>query len=561
MLIDWLGWILGARDQGRRKVRYMQEAGTTPAAHELAHYIGPLRRHRVFVAMCLVVGLALGVFASLATKPSYTSTVRVLVLADITDQGTGNAATSRTTGAVNMDTEAQVIKSEPVAALVQSQLKSSATPAQLTSRLGVTVPANTTVLAVTYKAGSAAAAQAGATAFATAYLDNRTSFAQDAIKAQIASVDKQISAAEDSLKKLTVTVNNAQAGTPDKNYALKQESRLQTQINSLNPLVNTLTTAVVNPGRVISPASPGVKEVLNAEIVLISGALLGLLIGLVGAIMRERMSRVVRSPADLEDLGIRTLGWDDGKATDDGRARRRIMRRRTPQHQVAAVISAALNQGGTVYVATISSAPSAPRIAGQLSHDLRRFGGTATVIPVEQATSGKYAPDQPHSKVHSTRGTGAPLGWPNGMPEHRSGRARLTATSLRDLIDSDRVKADYVIVEGHEAGRDSEAFLVASLADASLLVIQPGVTRRADLRLVVEEIRLTSSHLIGAVFVTSKHTATADEPIEQALTPPPPERGGPSQRRPKPGSTRGTGSRSSVTAGDRVLERPPAGRE
>jgi capsular polysaccharide biosynthesis protein len=510
------------------------------------------------VALCLVLGLALGVLASMATKPSYSSTVRVLVLADITDQGTGNSATSRTTGAVNMDTEAQVIKSEPVAKLVQAALKTSATPSQLINRLSVTVPANTTVLAVTYKAGSSAAARAGATAFATAYLDNRTSVAQDAVKAQIASVNAQISDAETSLKKLTVKVNNAKAGTPSKNYAIKQESRLQTQINSLNPLINNLTTAVVNPGRVISPATSGVKQNLNQEIFLVSGVLLGLLIGLLGAIVRERTSRVVRSPADLEDLGVRTLGWD-GAATDDGRRHGILRRRRAPQHQVAAVISAALNQGGVVYVSTVSTASSAPRIAGQISHDLRRFGGTANVVPVDQAMGGQFAPNQPHGTTLSPGGAGASVGWPLDMAEPGSGNARLTTTSLRDLIDTARVRADYVVVEGQDAGRDSEAFLVASLADASVLVVQPGVTRRSDLRLVVEEIRLTSSHLIGAVFVNPKHQTLADGPAEPTLKSLP-DRGGVSKR-PESSPSHNTDSRSSVTAGDRAFERPPVGRE
>jgi capsular polysaccharide biosynthesis protein len=466
----------------------MQETVAASAVHDLGHYTRPLRRHKAIIAVCIILGVALGGFGSTRLHATYTSSARVLVLTDITDQGAGNTATGRTAGTVNLDTEAQLVKSEKMAATVQQMLKTAATPENLASRLTVTVPANTPVLDLTFSAGTAAAAQAGATAFANAYLANRATVAKDYLALETTSLTKAINTATAKLQKVTNTAASAPS-TSARDFAKQQENTLQADITSLNLQLNAVTTAPVVPGRVISPASTGVRSKLKREVVIVSGALLGILIGLIAAFGRDRTRPTVRNRDDLEDLGLRTVG--ENKRSSRATRRHGVEPGGGAEHQAATALASAVGPRGVFYVAGVTSAGAAARVGGRIAKELRRFGATVQVIQVEPASGGAHelAPTN-----LSRTSVGEPPTWFVTL-------AGLHAAGLRGQIATNQDRVDYVLIVGGDAERSSEAYLVASTADATVLVAETGVTTRKGLRAVADEIRLTSSNLIGAVLV------------------------------------------------------------
>ena len=94
----------------------------------------------------------------------------------------------RTKGTINLDTEAQLVRLRRGRGSAAALLRAADRPDELARDVSVEVPANTTVLVITYERGRPARrAQAGSHAFAEAYLRNREETAQADLDAQIAA--------------------------------------------------------------------------------------------------------------------------------------------------------------------------------------------------------------------------------------------------------------------------------------------------------------------------------------------------------------------------------------
>jgi capsular polysaccharide biosynthesis protein len=452
--------------------------------HDLAHYTRPVRRHLWFVAVCLLVGIVVGFGVSTLLSTTYTSSARVLVLTDITDQGVGNAAGSRTTSSVNLDTEAQVLRSEPVAALAKTTFPTSLSPTGLLKHVTVTVPANTSILTITYKGGSASKAEAGATAFAKAYLDNRAAVAQAYIKAQVTSVTKQITSANAALKKLSTEQSDEPVGSAARNFDEDQIVTLQNQISSLNNQLTSLTTVVVNPGRVISPATNATRGGLARDIVVASFAVLGLLVGLVGAFARDHGGAKVRYEEDLATLGVPTLGKAPTRR-ESRRGRRAAVaesqRVEICDYRTATELASRLDSG-VVLIASTSEAQwtrtqgLAERLAGQLE-GLGHSAGVISSAELKRATL--RAPKVPATEA------------------------------IQSAVRNARSEADYLLVVA-PAGAKSELFVLAGVSDILLLVVTAGATTQPEVADILREARLSKLEVLGAVFDSRK-------PVPKAL--------------------------------------------
>src|SRR5215470_4038413 len=141
-----------------------------PDYFELADYTSVLRRRMKSIVMFAILGVVLsGAYVVLAHK-TYTATVLVQVNAL---PNNANAVGGRTGGPVNMDNEAQAVRSLAVANLVKKQLQSPLSATDLSNNIRVTVPPNSTYLQITCAASSASGAQRCANVVGAAYLDNR----------------------------------------------------------------------------------------------------------------------------------------------------------------------------------------------------------------------------------------------------------------------------------------------------------------------------------------------------------------------------------------------------
>src|SRR5580700_684841 len=146
-----------------------------PRSFDLRDYWMIIRRHATLVVVLTVLGVIAGAGYAEHSGRSYTATAQVLVIPST--QGPNGSA--QQSFQANMTTEQTVAQSSPVVLQAAKLLheRASAVQAAVAKHLTVTVPATTlttsNLLQISWQAKSPSAAQAGANAFASAYLSYR----------------------------------------------------------------------------------------------------------------------------------------------------------------------------------------------------------------------------------------------------------------------------------------------------------------------------------------------------------------------------------------------------
>lgn len=282
-----------------------------PRSIDLREYWLIARRRWVLILVLTLLGAVAGLGYAKSTGKSYSATAQVVVVG--LTQGPVNPS-APTNLQVNMSTEQAVAQSSPVVDQAAGILgvRQPTLQVEATKRLTVTVPGTSlttsNVLQITWTAGTAHYAQAGANAFANAYLSyrhreltNQIASVESVLKRQLASLEKQISQVTGQLGKTSSSSPSHQNLTIKLNELTGQASTAGNQLASL-PTYN------VSGGSVIAAALPAAPSGISHTVVLIVGALLGLLIGLVLAFVRDLFDDRLHDTRQLErELGGATL--------------------------------------------------------------------------------------------------------------------------------------------------------------------------------------------------------------------------------------------------------------
>ena len=224
------------------------------------------------IALATVLGALVGVIGVLVVPKQYVATSAVAVSPTSADAGA--VFGGRTTGQINLDTEAQIIKSAEVLSLVVEELDLQQEPLSLAGSVEVTVPANTSILRISYADEDPESAQQRSVAIAEAYLENRNTVGAtvgkvqaDGLKASLAQIDDEIADTKDA----------------------KARSRLLEARAQLIGQVALIESETSTPGRVITRATlPAQPETPRPAVILISTAALGFLVGVAIVFVRDR---------------------------------------------------------------------------------------------------------------------------------------------------------------------------------------------------------------------------------------------------------------------------------
>jgi Mrp family chromosome partitioning ATPase/capsular polysaccharide biosynthesis protein len=336
----------------------------------LVDYGAVVRRHWLIVAACLLLGIAAGLVAIALGPSDYESTASVIV------QPTGddtNVSNGRTTTSINLDTEAQIVTSLVVADRASDILHSDKSARGLASHVHVGVPANTSVLNITFRDSTPEGAQAGARAFAQAYLANRQDLAERRIAERISSIRTTIGSLNEQLRRVTQQL--ATAIPSDKDYLSTQRELIVQQVRSNTATLSPLLTQDVQPGSVITDAQrPTTPSGIDPYLILASGAFVGLLIGVAGALTRHRRDTRVRVREDLTDLGLDVLvGQFELPAIED--VLRHDLSRDEPMRRCRNALLARLpDHRGSLVVTSTSSNGAGSAAAASLAVTLARSG-------------------------------------------------------------------------------------------------------------------------------------------------------------------------------------------
>ncbi|MCD0447811.1 Wzz/FepE/Etk N-terminal domain-containing protein [Actinocorallia sp. API 0066] len=466
--------------------------GSVPGApaQGLADYVAMLRRRWWVVAQAACVFLALAAGLVVLVPEKYASFVVVNVTSTGV-AGTGGQSSSRND--INLQTESQRVKSLNVAQIAARALKTEKSPKELSRQITVTVPNDSTVLYLTCTAPEPIEARDCAQAFGQAYLSSRTDSALKVINPQLQTLETQIA-------------NITREWSAEKEP--QQKSLLFSQLQSLTDQLSTakITAANITPGEIITDA------LLTADPVdprpgryLPSGLAVGLLVGVIAAILLERLDRRVHSAGDLE----RRLGLVAAFALPPARRGAPPLgllsaRHRQGQafHELAHAIATSLGTGShVVMVAGAATGAGAGAVAANTAAALARIGWNTVLITADlEAGSGH---------THLGRG-GEP-----GLAELLLGKASLREVTLRttespaltvigpgqaveravDLLQSIRLdevlvrlreKVDYVVIEAPSAALGADAQAIAARSDGALIVVE---THRAKLGHVTDALR------------------------------------------------------------------------
>jgi Mrp family chromosome partitioning ATPase len=522
-----------------------------PDYFELSDYTTVLRRRwRRIVTVTVVAVVLAAAYVFLAPK-TYTATVLVQVNAL---PNNANAIGGRTGGPVNMDNEAQAVRSLAVASLVKKRLNSPLSVTDLSGNIHVTVPPNSTYLQITCGASSAVGAQKCANATGAAYLDYRRVTIMKLLGTGIKALQQDATRLRQRIvrfKTLLLTLRhhnkNQVTGSPTQIADELELAGLQTSLQELQAHVSTAeplyaSMQVTNGtivGQIVSPATPPTSPSSPRKLLYIpSGLIAGLVIGLAWAFVRDRRDRRVHSVRDVERLGnlptlLSLVDKPHGRVT--GLESPRSVAGRGFS-ELARYVDAALGDGSHVIaVAATSNGSGGSVVAVNLAAALARTSDRTVLISAD--LHGTTAPEL----LGVTRG--------RGLSEVLTGAARVSEVSapagdlprlrvitpgidasravlamqqakLKRLISDVLDDARYVVIEVQSLGENSDAFGLAQFAEAALVAVEVQRSKRDDIADCVRRLTRLGTPVLGAVVLRPSGSAPRRSRTEAAVSVP-----------------------------------------
>jgi capsular polysaccharide biosynthesis protein len=471
-----------------------------PDSFEFADYLGVLRRQWWLVVLLACVGVLAGAAYLKLVPRAYTATAAVNVTpTGASDSQSGAVAAGRTTGVINLDTEAQIVQSSTVAAIAARTLHSSLAPGVLARNVSVTVPANSSVLQIGCMARSAQQAAACANAFATGYLKNRSVSAASAINSQLNAVRTQQETLQKQATQLTTQVNTLPTNSSQRSAAETQLQTVSGELKSLADQEISLTAAAASSsgGTIITAATPPAKPSSPKPLLALpSGLLAGFLLGVIAALILDRRRKRISSSRELDRFGLPVLLDLSGK--DFGRDP--VVSARSAAGlefaELARVTASGLGENGRLLlVAGVSAGSGCEVVAANLAATLARTRpGVILVCPGDQHTPEFFglagAPRlDSAATAEVTAGTmdlGEVAVRPAGfaglgvlildpdLDELQFEHARQLALQLRD-------RARYVVIEAPASATGADVFALAEFCDAALVTVEMSGAKRRQL--------------------------------------------------------------------------------
>ena len=481
-------------------------------ALELGDYVAFVKRRWRWIALGLVLGLLAGAaYLQLAPK-TYTSTAKVLVYSTTSDTETENGVTS---DGVNLDTEAQIVRSVDVAEVAAETLDSGSDPVDLASKVSVTVPPNTTVLEIDFAGSSPEGAQAGASAFAEAYLDNRAAIAQDAIDTDIDTLRSRMDDLTSELTRVTRQLSDAD-GSNERAVLRTRRNQLTGELDTLNSTLGPLESSVQNPGRVIVGAqTPESATSPLPYLVIVSSALLGFLGALAVAVLREKFDRRPHTVHDLERVyGLPVMAEVRVRTTVTGLAEAPVAQVRALYH---AMIASYAGSTRSVLVCDPSDQSSAHAIGTTLAA-LAAQSGTSTALVGRTASDDSRLSSQQRDldrRGALTREDFASLGLTeSGELRHRQ---------IRPVLDDLESAYDLSVLELPTGDSSFDLPLIGRQVDLVLIVIELDHTSRPQMEAIVDDIQKVGATEVAGVAVRRagkrrRFGRNETEPVEPEAT-------------------------------------------
>lgn len=519
----------------------------------LREYLGVLARRKWSIIAITLLAVLAALFYAQQQTPIYQSTAEVQATTPLAVQQAGTAV-------INMDTEQQFVSSSDVtkcASIIVNQptfrtdlsgttldlgklcaadqLAKTEFPAGLDKHLSVTFPQQATVLQISYSDPLKAKAQAGAQAFALAYVEVKTQQAEqqlDKLRKPLLDAQRTYATQIAGLNTKITDLLTSLAGQKVDASNQGQIANLQAQVNvaqqQLNNVVDSLRNldpSKVNPPQLLLPARVPASPVSPNKI--LDGAL-GLFVGLafgVGlAFVRERLDDSLRSRVDLEEnIGAPVLavipkvpGWkkkqepklvslDQPKSAvaETYRTLRTSVLFTAAQRGVKTLIvcSPTAGEGKTTTAANLAvTLADANKRVILVSADLRkprlhRFFGLSNDVGLSNCLIGEVKPwealQDPRVENLRVMSSGPIPARPTEL---------LQSEQMGELLSELREVADFVIIDTAPVLLVADALTLAPLADGVLVVADAESTSRSATQHAREQLEQVGASIVGAIY-------------------------------------------------------------
>lgn len=510
-----------------------------PDSFDMSDHTGVLRRRWPIILACTVIGVVGALGYVIVAPKTYTATAAVYVSPTGADQN-NQVQNSKTTGSVNPDTEAQLVTSTTVASIAGKTLHSPLTPYALAKQVSVTVPPNSEILDISCDASSKTAAAACAQAFAQAYLQNRSASAAAELNGQIKALQGTVNSLQKTDSTLHVQIGKLPAHSTTR---ANDAATVTSDVNQIHILVSreaSLRTdaADVAGGKIITAATPpGKPSSPKKSLILPSGLVAGLLIGLIAAFIWDRRDKTIHRSQDVErllDLPVilDLAGASYGKQVALASPRSPIGRAFT---ELGHSVTATLGEGNhVVLVAGASPGPGGSLVAASLAATMAGmhpevvlvcadFDGSVgpKLVGVEDGQGLTEVISGEASVREVVRGPAAVPGlWviTPGADTSVSGYY-VMHDRAKALISQLRRDARYVIIEAAAVDDGADTFAFAEFADAALVVVEAARTQRdeaADCARRLERLRTSVIGIAVLPAIGRRVTVRPPRPIQSA---------------------------------------------
>ncbi len=450
-------------------------------ARSVHDYVSLLRRRRLALLTCLTLAMIATAAYLLLAPPTYESSAKVRVFAT---SGDVDAEDARIIGEINLDTEAQLVKSEQVAQLAADELETDVALPSLLRDVSVTVPANTTVLQITYAADTAEEARAGAQAFAEAYLVDRKDTAEALVAGQGPEVEAQIDAGNQRAEDLREQLDDVTLTDEERADLQARLTSLEQRLSDLDGRLSVINAVDVDPGRVINDAVlPSTPSSPDPVLAAPSGVMAGLILGVGVAFWRDNRDRYVHDSAEVSRLyGLTPVSTLPKEWSGGGRGRRA-----PDKHDVILLQHAALASPGSGSTVVLVVSAGGRQLAAQVAQALAVLtaaGGDTTALLTQfqdlTIADEQAGPLVDHHVLSLTDYSDTDILHDGDV------RPRPVMETIRTL----RQKAEVVIVEVPSDDPAVDGPVFARQANAVIVVIEYGRTERDRLREIIAAVGL-----------------------------------------------------------------------
>ena len=272
-------------------------AALTGGLASLGFFTAVLRRKARVWCLTAVIGLVIGTGLYVKFPPAYHATVTVLLVYD----GDVNPT-------VQVQNEASMAASHPVAARVVRELKLPQSAASFQAAYSVTV-VTPNVLTINVGAPSSTAAVQRAAAVATAFLQYRAQYARSQEQQQYAQLQQQYNAAQQRLQALnaqssqlpsTLSTPAQKAEYNHLQSEISQQGQILQSVTGTELTTRTNTNALVAGSYVLNPATALPRShIKGPALYFVGGIFGGLVVGMGGVLIAALLSRRLRRREDV----------------------------------------------------------------------------------------------------------------------------------------------------------------------------------------------------------------------------------------------------------------------